>query len=79
VRLTKKYDVTEGDIALRWCIDQGIVTITTSSSEQRLQSYLVKLSSFMLIPEEIESIAELGQQKQFTGFWDQWIAADDRR
>jgi diketogulonate reductase-like aldo/keto reductase len=77
--LAKKYGVTEGDIALRWCIDQGIVTITTSSSEQRLQSYLAKLPSFKLTPKEIESIGELGQQKHFRGFWKQCIAADDRR
>lgn len=77
--LAEKYGVSEGDVALRWCIDQGIVAITTSSSEQRLQSYLAKLPSFRLTPQEIESIAELGQHKHFRGFWNQCIAADDRR
>ncbi|KAK5149382.1 hypothetical protein LTR04_007132, partial [Oleoguttula sp. CCFEE 6159] len=28
--LAKKYGVSEGEVALRWCIDQDIVTITTS-------------------------------------------------
>ena len=77
--LANQYGVTEGDIALRWCMDQGIVAITTSSSEQRLQSYLAKLSSFKLTPKEISSIAELGQQKHFRGFWKQFFAEDDRR
>ena len=77
--LANQYGATEGDIALRWCMDQGIVAITTSSSEQRLQSYLAKLSNFKLTPKEIESIAELGQQKHFRGFWKQFFAEDDRR
>ena len=33
--LSRKYGVTTGEIALRWCVDQGIVAITTSSNEQR--------------------------------------------
>lgn len=77
--LSKKYGVTEGDIALRWCIDQNIVAITTSSSEQRLQSYMANLPTFKLTSEEIESIAKIGQQKHFRGFQNQWIAKDDQR
>lgn len=77
--LAKKYGVTEGDIALRWTIDQGIVTITTSASEQRLQGYLKKLPSFKLTPKEIETIAELGKKKHYRGFWRDRFADDDRR
>ncbi|WZH44158.1 NADP-dependent oxidoreductase domain-containing protein [Fusarium acuminatum] len=77
--LSKKYGVTEGDIALRWCIDQNIVAITTSSSEQRLRSYMANVPSFKLTSEEIESIAKIGQQKHFRGFQNQWIAKDDWR
>ncbi len=33
--LAHKYGVTPGEIALRWCIDQGVVTVTTSSKEDR--------------------------------------------
>ena len=28
--LTKKYNVSEEAISLRWCMDQGVVAITTS-------------------------------------------------
>jgi diketogulonate reductase-like aldo/keto reductase len=77
--LSEKYGVTEGDIALRWCIDQNIVAITTSSSEQRLRSYMTKMLSFKLTSEEIESIAKIGRQKHFRGFQNQWIAKADWR
>nr|AVY05504.1 alcohol dehydrogenase [Nodulisporium sp.] len=65
--LAKKYGVTENDIALRWCIDQDIVAITTSSSEQRLQGYLNNTFKFKLTPEEIQKISELGKQKHYHG------------
>ncbi|KAH8677983.1 NADP-dependent oxidoreductase domain-containing protein [Xylariales sp. PMI_506] len=77
--LAKKYDVTDGDIALRWVLDQGIVTITTSSSEKRLQGYLEKIPSFKLTSEEVEKISELGKKKHFRAFWNNKFAADDRR
>ncbi|KAK8094002.1 NAD/NADP-dependent indole-3-acetaldehyde reductase, partial [Apiospora hydei] len=76
--LAKKYGVHPADAALRWCIDQGIVAVTTSSSEQRLQSYLNKIPSFKLTPKEVERIAEAGKEKHFRGFWNNKFAADDR-
>jgi diketogulonate reductase-like aldo/keto reductase len=75
--LAKKYGVTEGEIALRWVIDQGVVALTTSSKEQRLKSYL-KTAEFKLTPKEVETISEIGQQKHFRGFWQHKFAADDR-
>ncbi|CVK91319.1 related to aldo-keto reductase YPR1 [Fusarium mangiferae] len=77
--LAKKYGVTEGDIALRWCIDQNIVVITTSSSEERLRSYMRNVWSFKLTAEEIEGIAMMGKQKHFRAFQKQWIAEGDWR
>ncbi|KAI1843056.1 hypothetical protein JX266_010745 [Neoarthrinium moseri] len=77
--LANKYGVTGADVALRWCLDQGIVAITTSSNEQRLQGYLRKLPSFKLTPKEVETISELGQQKHFRGFWNNRFKNDDRR
>lgn len=77
--LAKKYGVTEGDVALRWCIDQGVVTITTSSNEERLQTYMSKVPSFKLTPKEVKDIAELGQKKHYRGFWGKHFDADDRR
>lgn len=37
--LAKKYGVSPSEIGLRWCIDQGIVAITTSSNEGRMHQY----------------------------------------
>ncbi|KAG8526213.1 uncharacterized protein KY384_000206 [Bacidia gigantensis] len=50
--LAKKYFVSEGEIALRWCIDQGVVTVTTSGKEQRLSDYLRSMT-FSLTPREV--------------------------
>lgn len=73
----KKYAVSEGEILLRWCIDQDIVAITTSSKEQRLSDYL-RCATFKLTPAEIKQIKEQGEQKHFRGFWTKKFAADDR-
>ena len=75
--LARKYGVTPGEIALRWIIDQGIVALTTSASEQRLKGYQ-KVAQFKLTPKEVEEIKTIGAQKHFRGFWQARFAADDR-
>ncbi|RYP72317.1 hypothetical protein DL771_004291 [Monosporascus sp. 5C6A] len=65
--LAKRYGVTESDIALGWCIEQDIVAVTTSHSEQRLQGYLRNLPKFKLTGEEIERISEIGKKKYRKG------------
>jgi diketogulonate reductase-like aldo/keto reductase len=75
-RLTKKYAVSENEIFLRWCIDQDIVPITTSSKEQRLSDYL-RAATFKLTPAEVKEINELGQQKHFRGFWQKYFNEKD--
>lgn len=74
--LARKYGVTVGEIALRWVIDQGIVALTTSASEQRLKGYQ-KVAQFKLTPKEVEEIKTIGLQKNFRGFWQVKFAADD--
>ncbi len=76
--LARKYGVGEAEIALRWCIDQGIAVLTTSDKEQRLKSYL-KVTEFKLTPKEVQEISEVGKQKHFRGFWTNRFAEDDRR
>ncbi|KAI9742435.1 MAG: hypothetical protein M1818_003969 [Claussenomyces sp. TS43310] len=76
--LAKKYGVGEAEIALRWCIDQGVVTLTTSDKEHRLLNYL-KVAQFKLTPKEVQDISEIGTQKHFRGFWLNKFAEDDRR
>ncbi|KAI1741080.1 aldo/keto reductase [Xylaria scruposa] len=77
--LAKKYGVPEADVALRWCIDQGIVTITTTANEQRLEGYMKRLPAFKLTPKEIENITQEGRKKHFRAYWTNRYAADDWR
>lgn len=75
--LAKKYYVSEGEIALRWCIDQDVVAITTSGKEERLSDYLRALT-FKLNPKEVVEIAEAGEEKHFRGFWQNKFDKDDK-
>lgn len=76
-QLAAKYGVTEGEIALRWVIDQGIVVLTTSSNEERLHNYIAKLPEFKLTPKEVQHIKEIGHQKSFRGFWKHQFEPND--
>jgi diketogulonate reductase-like aldo/keto reductase len=76
-RLEKKYAVSENEIYLRWCIDQDVVPITTSSKEQRLSDYM-RAMAIKLTPAEVKQINELGQQKHFMGFFKNEFEANDR-
>ncbi|KAL2136716.1 hypothetical protein VTI74DRAFT_2127 [Chaetomium olivicolor] len=78
-RVAKKYGVTKGEVALRWCLDQGVVTLTTSSSEQRLQEWMKRLPLFKLTPKEIEEIAERGMERHVRVWWTRNFKEDDRR
>ncbi|KAK4190254.1 putative NADPH-dependent alpha-keto amide reductase [Podospora australis] len=78
-RLAHKYGVSPGEIALRWVLDQGIVALTTSKSEDRLKNWLAKVPKFKLTPKEVEEIAEKGKQKHFRGFWNNKFAEGDWR
>ena len=75
--LAKKYFVSEGEIALRWCIDQGVVAITTSGKEQRLSDYL-RAMTFTLTPKEVTDLAALGTEKHYRGFWQAKFDENDR-
>ncbi|KAF2755612.1 Aldo/keto reductase [Pseudovirgaria hyperparasitica] len=76
-RLAKKYAVSEGEVLLRWCIDQDIIPITTSSKEQRLSDYL-RAATFKLNPSEIQSLKEIGENKHFRGFYTNKFEVNDR-
>jgi diketogulonate reductase-like aldo/keto reductase len=78
-QLADKYAVSEGEIGLRWCIDQGLVAVTTSANELRMERYLNKVPKFKLTPREVEEIAKLGREKHYRAFWNNKFEADDRR
>ncbi|KAF2640606.1 Aldo/keto reductase [Massarina eburnea CBS 473.64] len=75
--LAKKYAVSPGEISLRWCIDQDVVAITTSSKEQRLSDYL-RAATFKLTPKEVGEINRLGEEKHYRGFWAKKFDDNDR-
>lgn len=77
--LAKKYGVSEAEIGLRWCMDQGLVVVTTSSNEVRLRGYLNKVPKIKLTPKEVENVAELGNEKHYRAFWTKRFDANDRR
>ena len=74
--LAKKYYVSEGEILLRWCIDQGVVAVTTSGKEERLKDYL-RVTTFKLTPKEVEEIRAIGKQKNVRVFWNHIFDKDD--
>ncbi|KAK2795399.1 hypothetical protein FQN52_005164 [Onygenales sp. PD_12] len=75
--LAKKYGVSEGEVLLRWTIDRGAVTITTSGKKSRLTEYL-RAVQFELTPAEIEQISQIGDQKHFRTFWNDKYNPGDR-
>lgn len=77
--LAKKYGVTESAVALRWCVDQGVVAVTTTGKESRLQEYLTACT-FTLTPDEIKSISDAGNKKHLraNNFMHQWDENDHR-
>ncbi|MCJ1410481.1 hypothetical protein MMC19_004566 [Ptychographa xylographoides] len=76
--LAKKYYVGEGEIALRWCIDQGVVAVTTSGKEERLSDYL-RATTFTMTPKEVDDLSKAGLGKHFRGFWKHKFNENDRR
>jgi len=65
--LAKKYAVNEGEILLRWVLENKCVALTTSSKEQRL-SDMLRICTFDLTPKEVEDLSQAGLQKKFVGF-----------
>jgi diketogulonate reductase-like aldo/keto reductase len=75
--LARKYAVGPGEILLRWCIDQGVVPITTSAKEQRMSDYL-RVMTFKLTPVEVDEISKAGNEHHYRAFWTNKFEADDR-
>lgn len=75
--LAAKYGKTEAAVGLRWVMEQGIVTVTTSSKESRMKEYLESLE-FSLTSDEVSDLGNLGSKKQFRGFWEENFDSDNR-
>lgn len=76
--LARKYGVSEGEVALRWILDQGVIAITTSAKEERLKSYITKLPAIKLTPKEVQLISDKGRDKHYRSFWSGKYKMDDR-
>ena len=76
--LAKKYYVSEGEILLRWCIDQGVVPITTSAKEERLTDYL-RVTKFKLTPKEVNELCEAGLKKHVRCYFTHLFDENDHR
>lgn len=75
-KLAKKYLVSPNEILLRWCMDQDVVVITTTSKEQRMSDYLRALT-FKLTPGEIDEISTVGNKFHYRAFWSHKFNKDD--
>ena len=76
-KLARKYYVDPAEVLLRWCMDQDIVAITTTSKEQRMSDYLRALT-FKFTPKEFQDISDIGNTYHHRGFWKDRYASDDR-
>ena len=76
-KLAKKYAVNPGEILLRWCLDQNVVAITTSSKEQRM-SDMLRTVTFKLTPKELEEISETGNSFHHRAYWTDKFDKNDR-
>jgi diketogulonate reductase-like aldo/keto reductase len=81
VNLATKYNVSPADVALKWSVQQDVVTITTSGNEERLKGYLKNIpeEAWELREREIDNIAEIGKEKHYRRFWGNKFETDDRR
>ncbi|TFK51366.1 Aldo/keto reductase [Heliocybe sulcata] len=55
--------VTEGQVLFKWCLQKGVVVVTTSSKEDRMKEYLAVLDMPDLTPEEMAEIDAAGRKK----------------
>ena len=61
VDIAERYGVSTGLVCLRWCVQQGVVAVTTSGKRERMEEYL-RVFDFQLTGEEIRLIGEAGMQ-----------------
>lgn len=67
--LATRYGVDEVDVALRWCLDQGMAAVTTSSNQARLDAYMTNIGRFRLSRDDIRMVSDLGLTKHYRGLY----------
>uniref|UniRef100_A0A3G1IHI3 D-xylose reductase [NAD(P)H] n=1 Tax=Paecilomyces divaricatus TaxID=644132 RepID=A0A3G1IHI3_PAEDI len=58
--VANRYGVGTDLVCLRWCIEQGVATITTSRHEDRMKGYL-RVFDFQITPDEVMQIGASAQ------------------
>ncbi|CAK7893051.1 NADPH-dependent conjugated polyketone reductase C1 [[Candida] anglica] len=66
--LAKKYGKDEGQVLLRWVLQNGVLPVTTSANKERIQGSL-DVFDFELTKEEVEEISKLGKEKKLRQYW----------
>lgn len=70
-KLTSKYNKNEGQILLRWVLQNGVLPITTSSNRERVKAYL-DIFDFELDSEDVAEITKVGAQKKLRQFFEEF-------
>ncbi|KUI53672.1 NADPH-dependent conjugated polyketone reductase C1 [Cytospora mali] len=65
-RVAASHGVTVGLVCLRWCIDQGVVVITTTLKEERMKEYL-RVFDLKLSEAEVKDISDAGTRSLHNG------------
>ncbi|RPB00068.1 hypothetical protein L873DRAFT_853569 [Choiromyces venosus 120613-1] len=68
---------TPAQVLLRWCVQQGIVAVTTSRSEERQREFL-DVVGFVLEEGDMRRVGEAGVKEHHRGFLAQGVWGEGR-
>ncbi|XBW35588.1 hypothetical protein QEN19_001162 [Hanseniaspora menglaensis] len=66
-KLGEKYGKNESQILLRWCVELGVIPLTTTSNKSRIEDYL-NIFDFELTEEETQEIINVKDEKFYRGW-----------
>eukprot|EP00271_Cylindrocystis_brebissonii_P013260 TRINITY_DN32973_c0_g1_i1.p1 TRINITY_DN32973_c0_g1~~TRINITY_DN32973_c0_g1_i1.p1 ORF type:complete len:343 (+),score=49.42 TRINITY_DN32973_c0_g1_i1:156-1031(+) len=72
--LAKKHDRTDSQILLRWALERGLVSITTSSNPER-QREMFAIQDFSLPEEDVQRISDAGMPVKYRAWFEKQIDA----
>lgn len=76
-RISKRHGVSVNSVLLRWQVQKGVVPITTTGRENRLNEYLEAVQ-YELTEEEVDEISSVGLTHHFRNWGKDRFAPDDR-
>jgi diketogulonate reductase-like aldo/keto reductase len=75
--IAENHGVSEDAVLIKWQIENGVVPITTTTKEDRLQGYL-KALDLKLTKDELDEITKIGLSHHVRTWQPQRFEADDR-